>query len=284
MNRLPLHKQQVILHHLVDGCGIRQTSRLCRVSQNSVMKYLRLWGEGAQQLLDDKLQNLTLEHVQFDEIWAFVHAKSANLSPESDRRDRGDHWIFFAQDVASRMIVHHLVGNRNDADTRKFVSGFSQRLRMPTPHESDAHAYQPAGYTPVLQISSDGWLSYPEAIDMAFGPHCKHGVIIKEPERAEYAERRVSRGELDKKTICTSYIERMNLTTRTFMRRLGRKCLCFSKKLENLKAATALHSAYYNLVWSPREFGYKSPARLAGVESGNWRIEELLEAIQTDHR
>lgn len=47
--------------------------------------------------------------------------------------------------------------------------------------------------------------------------------------------------------ISTSDAERHNLTIRTFMRRLMRFCLGFSKKVENLKAAVALYFAHYNL-------------------------------------
>ena len=46
--------------------------------------------------------------------------------------------------------------------------------------------------------------------------------------------------------ITTSYIERLNLTTGMCVRRMARLTNAFSKKLENLKAAVALHFAYYN--------------------------------------
>src|SRR3569623_1036608 len=46
--------------------------------------------------------------------------------------------------------------------------------------------------------------------------------------------------------ICTSHIERQNLTMRMHIRRLTRLTNAFSKKFENHKAAIALHFAYYN--------------------------------------
>ena len=49
-----------------------------------------------------------------------------------------------------------------------------------------------------------------------------------------------------KRLICTSHVERDNLTIRTFMKRFTRLALGFSKKLENLAAAVALHFAHYN--------------------------------------
>ena len=44
-------------------------------------------------------------------------------------------------------------------------------------------------------------------------------------------------GRMERKDVSTSLIERQNLTLRNFVRRLHRKTICFSKKLENLRAA-----------------------------------------------
>jgi IS1 family transposase len=55
-------------------------------------------------------------------------------------------------------------------------------------------------------------------------------------------------GNPDPARIGTSFIERQNLTIRMPCRRFTRLCNGFSKKLENLKAALALHFAWYNLV------------------------------------
>jgi IS1 family transposase len=54
-------------------------------------------------------------------------------------------------------------------------------------------------------------------------------------------------------TICTSHIERFNCTTRMFVKRFGRLTLAVSKKLENLKAAIAMHIAYYSFCWGSRK-------------------------------
>src|SRR5713101_6759936 len=48
--------------------------------------------------------------------------------------------------------------------------------------------------------------------------------------------------------ISTSFVERQNLTMRMGMRRFTRLTNAFSKKVDNLKAAIAIHFAHYNFV------------------------------------
>ena len=55
-------------------------------------------------------------------------------------------------------------------------------------------------------------------------------------------------GNPDPEHISTSYVERQNLTIRMACRRFTRLTNVFSKKLENLKAALALHFRWYNFV------------------------------------
>lgn len=55
-------------------------------------------------------------------------------------------------------------------------------------------------------------------------------------------------GKPDKELISTSYVERQNLTMRMSMRRFTRLTNGFSKKVQNLEAAVALHFMYYNFV------------------------------------
>ena len=53
-------------------------------------------------------------------------------------------------------------------------------------------------------------------------------------------------GNPNPRRICTSHIERQNLSIRMGMRRMTRLTNGFSKKWENLQAAYALWFAYYN--------------------------------------
>jgi hypothetical protein len=77
--------------------------------------------------------------------------------------------------------------------------------------------------------------------------------------------------------ISTSYVERLNATTRHHMRRLTRLTLAFSKMRENFRAAVGLHFAYYNFV--KRHITLRcTPAMAAGVTQSFWNVEDLVEA------
>ena len=112
---------------------------------------------------------------------------------------------------------------------------------------------------------STGFNAFPEAVDLAFGADCQSGQLIKYYRNADQpgrygppelvgTERRKIFGQIHPWSICTSHVERVNLTTRTLMKRFTRLSLCFSKKLENLAAAVAISVAYYNFCWMHGKF------------------------------
>jgi hypothetical protein len=74
--------------------------------------------------------------------------------------------------------------------------------------------------------------------------------------------------------ISTSFVERRNLTMRMSMRRFTRLTNAFSKKLDNLKAAVALHFVHYNFARVHRSLRI-APAMAAGVSDHIWSLEEV---------
>ena len=91
------------------------------------------------------------------------------------------------------------------------------------------------------------------------------------------SEKTVIAGQPAYELISTSYVERLNATTRLHMRRLTRLTLAFSKKRENFKAAVGLHFAYYNFV-RPHHTLRCTPAMAAGVSPTFWSVGDLVEA------
>jgi len=82
----------------------------------------------------------------------------------------------------------------------------------------------------------------------------------------------------DRAHISTSSVERQNLTMRMAMRRFTRLTNAFSKKVENLEAAVALHCAHYNFIRLHRSLRV-TPAMADDVTDRLWSMEELIERI-----
>jgi len=72
---------------------------------------------------------------------------------------------------------------------------------------------------------------------------------------------------------------RQNPTMRMGMRRFTRLTNGFSKKVENLEYALALHYMYYNFARVHRTLGV-TPAMAAGVADHVWTLEEIASLIE----
>jgi len=137
------------------------------------------------------------------------------------------------------------------------------------------------------QITTDAFKPYYSAIMQGFGNRCDYATLTKvfassiEP-RGRYSppvmleaiiEPAIGNPNPDK--ICTSFVERQNLSVRMECKRFARLTLAFSKKLANLKASVALHYAHYNFVRVHRTLRM-TPAMAAGLSSHIWEMGELL--------
>jgi hypothetical protein len=137
------------------------------------------------------------------------------------------------------------------------------------------------------QLTTDGFKPYIDAVEWAFGRDINFAQLVKmyagdEAGRERYSPSEcigavptVIQGNPDPSKICTSHVERNNLTMRIFLRRLTRLTLGFSKKLENLKHAVALHFAYYNFCRVHTSLRV-TPAMEAGLTDHVWTIGELI--------
>jgi transposase-like protein len=77
--QLPQEKVLQVAEHLVEGTGMRPTSRLCGVSLNTVLRLARRAGGHAREFHDQMVQHVAVNQVQPDEAWAFVGKKRQTL-------------------------------------------------------------------------------------------------------------------------------------------------------------------------------------------------------------
>jgi len=297
--RLPVKMAKLALRLLLEGNSIRSTERITGIHRDTVCRLVVRFGEACRDFLDRRMQGLTLTHLQFDEQWTYVAKKQVRLTTteRAGYCEAGDFYLWTVVDRKTKLMPSFLIGKRSADNARRFLMDVASRLVFPTAHASDPHAYLTGGYTPVVQISTDGFAAYPEAVDLAFGPYAKYGVIIKDYRNASMIYtpsemvgtkrtgiRGIGKGQ--EWSICTSHVERLNGTQRLFLKRLNRLTLCFSKKLRNLEAAFAMFAAYYNFCWrtrKPGKTGKKRPpaAMMAKLTDHLWSFDELFEAVLT---
>jgi len=138
-----------------------------------------------------------------------------------------------------------------------------------------------------FQLTTDGLKAYLPAVDEMLMDRVDYAQLIKFYSQPQMNEQRYSPAEIveavpvvisgnpNPARICTSHVERQNLTMRMQIRRLTRLTNAFSKKLENHRAAIALHFAYYNFC---RVHGSLrvTPAMQAGIADHIWALSEIL--------
>jgi hypothetical protein len=100
------------------------------------------------------------------------------------------------------------------------------------------------------------------------------------PAQCLGARRDVVTGDPDPDHISTSYVERQNLTMRMSMRRFTRLTNGFSKKVENLEHALALHYVHYNFVRIHKTLRC-TPAMEAGITDRLWSVRDIAALLET---
>ena len=271
-NVLGTDKQITVIGALAEGSSIRAIERMTGVHRDTIMRLGVRVGQGCAALLDQRMRNLDCQFLQFDEIWGFIGKKERHRRPDDDPQ-YGNVWTFCAIDADTKLVPSFKVGKRDHATARAFVADVSSGMKNR------------------VQISTDALAAYVGAIDEAFGSDVDYAQIVKtyfhdesqHPERKYSApeivttEKKAVIGDPDMELASTSYVERLNGTTRLHMRRLTRLTYAFSKRLENFEAAVALHFAYYNLVKRHNTLRC-TPAMAAGVEASFWSVGQLVEA------
>ena len=219
------------------------------------------------------IYNVPVQDVQCDEIWGFAQKKEGHKWPwESGATNIGDAHCFVAIERTNKLVLAWHLGRRTDADTQRFT----EKLRVAT-----------SGW---FQITTDGFQPYRKAVPKSLGVRTDFAQLVKVYATSKEGERRYSppdvtaavpqviHGDPDPDRICTSHVERQNLTIRMSMRRMTRLTNAFSKKWENLKAAYALHFAYYNFCRFHQSLKKQTPAMASGLTDHKWTLAELLAA------
>ncbi len=269
---LPVEKAEMVLKLLLEGKSVSSVERVTEVHHTTILKLLVLAGEKCERIMAEKIRNVAVRDVECDELWAFIGKKQKRVRPEDDQ-NLGDAYTFVAIERHTKLVLNIAMGKRDQYTTNAFVEG----IRHATSRGS-------------FQITTDGFAPYRSAIPTTLHDRLTgFAALIKVYRAGTEGEARYSPAEVqsvetvpvfgqpDPERICTSIVERSNLSTRMSNRRFTRLTNAFSKKWENHWAAVACWFAFYNFCRRHQSLRV-TPAMAAGITDHIWSVRELLEA------
>jgi len=254
-----------------EGCGVRAISRLTDCHTHTVLGVLSETGASCASLHDRAVRNITTDSIQVDELWSRVGIRQSRTT-EADT-ERGDFYTFLGIAAREKLIISHWTGKRDTESTDIFIKDLTSRI------------------VGRIQVTSDAFPAYPAIIRQYLLERLDYAVMVKQfatpPGQVEAKRRyspapfkgvkiKVKAGNPRRDRICTSYVERANLTVRHFNKRFVRLGLGWSRKLENHKAAISLFIAAYNFCKVHSTLGC-TPAVGAKLTDHAWSVEELIE-------
>ncbi len=182
----------------------------------------------------------------------------------------GDAYTFVGIERNTKLVLAWHLGQRDVPDTEVFT----EKLNRATSGR--------------FQLTTDGFASYPGAVSYSLGTRVDFAQLIKVYAKGDregvqkYSPLEIVEtitkpliGHPDPRRVCTSIVERSNLSMRTSIRRLTRLTNGFRKKWENLQAMLALYFAYYNFCRIHSSIRC-TPAMESGLTGHVWTITDLL--------
>jgi transposase-like protein/IS1 family transposase len=273
---LQLDKALRCLQLLTEGNSIRATVRISGVAKATVTALLVSVGQKCADFLSRKLIHVPVTNVEVDEVWGFVGMKEKTKDRKKiNDGDMGDAYAFVGIERETKLVLSWYLGKRDQFSTVMFMEQLKNSTRGR------------------FQMTTDGFRPYPQAVEMFFAGHVDYAQLVKDYATKEDAHR-YSPGEVvgvqkkqccgnpDPNMVCTSHVERHNLSIRMQNRRMTRLTNAFSKKWSNHEAALGLYFAVYNFVrphgtLAKANHGLKTtPAMEAGLTDHPWTILELL--------
>ena len=135
-------------------------------------------GAACSDYMNKALVNLDCNRIQCDEIWSFVGSKQKNVTPAlAAKGHAGDVWTWIAMDADTKLICSWMVGNRDAATARDFMLDLASRLSNR------------------VQLTTDGFGAYLNAVDWAFSGKIDFAMLIKQYNESGEGQKRYSPAE-----------------------------------------------------------------------------------------
>jgi transposase-like protein/IS1 family transposase len=267
--RISMRDAALAIKLLVKGMSVRDTADVVGVHRDTVCDLILVVGENCARLLESKVKGIAAKDVQVDELWSFVGCKEKMRVKRGYSEELGDSYTFIGIDRETKLVLAHRVGKRDTATCEAFL----KQLNRATVDR--------------FQLSTDGFNGYTLGVPFEFGSRVDFAQLIKtyasqqevtrySPAKIISAEKLPRFGNPNPDKICTSHVERFNLTLRMGCRRHTRLTNAHSKSLKHHVAMQAIALAHYNFCRKHMTIK-KTPAMAAGLADKVWTIREMLE-------
>jgi IS1 family transposase len=280
VNALSVSQKVRVLSCLIEGNSIRSTVRITGAAKNTVRDLIREVGPACEAFQRACLRDLTCKRIEADEIWSFCGMKQKRVPAEQKNNGEvGNVWTFTAICPDCKLIPTWRVGNRNLETANLLLADLAGAMRGK------------------FQLSTDAFESYRSAVVNNFrATEIDYGTIDKDYKSTSdesKADRRYSPGTLvsvtkksvigdpDEQKICTSIVERANLSIRMTNRRYTRLTNAFSKRVEMHRHSIAMTFFAYNFIKKHGSLKGKTPAMAAGITDHAFTVRDMLFAADT---
>lgn len=268
--RISMRQATTALGLMLEGMSLRAINRLTGIDRETLGALILAVGENCGALLDS-IEGVEASDVEADEIWSFIGLKEKRRIDRGRGPELGDSWCWIAIEANTKMVLAHHVGERDSESCWTFM----ERLRKATVGR--------------FQLSSDGLSVYRMTVPFVFRGSCDFAQLVKQyastqvttrysPAAIIGAEKHSRIGSPDMDKVCTSHVERINLSLRMHLRRFTRLTNAHSKSPRHHRAMLAIFFAWYNFsrVNTGLE-GKQTPAMASGLTGKPWTLRELLE-------
>jgi IS1 family transposase/transposase-like protein len=269
--RITDREAATVLSLLLEGMSIRACERIAGVDKNTICDLVLRVGEKCERFMAHAIVDVKVDDIQCDELWSFVAKKDRTRVDRGGHPEHGDSWTWIALERNTKMVVAYHVGPRQNAEALRFLRKVN--------NATSGH----------FQITCDGLPAYTNNVPFTFGNRCDFGQLIKNfrqlqttirysPAKIVASEKKAVYGAPDMSRVCTSHVERFNLTMRMQLRRFTRLTNGFSKTPEHHAAMQGIFMVWYN--WCRKHETIKqTPAQAAGLAEKQWTILDLLKCV-----
>jgi IS1 family transposase len=300
---------------LAEGLGIRGTARVFEVDPNTVLQWLVEAAEHLQAFSRHFLQDIHVNQVQLDELFALLSAvKDGEVSAAEavERLERSPQWVWVAMDPESKLLLAIDVGNRTLAMAQHFVHQVAQVLApdcVPLFLTDGFREYLTAllthyGYwvqPPRRQVTGPApkprWMPLPQLLYAQVIKTVRRRRLVRVSHRVVFGTLEAVQQVLSACgwQINTAFVERINLTIRQHVAAVGRRVSTLCKGADGLRQQVAVFHCYYNFCLphasvrqplpqpepthgtdSATQWRPCTPAMAAGLTDHVWTLREVL--------